>query len=706
MQSNDRVVVVGDDVSPEPAAAPERGRGRQLIGLVGALALALGAFALLQNAPSPGAELDGGALVAPDNPAPAPGTPVATVPTISAIATGWARLDLPGTGPIVSLDHGDGGWMALAAGEIPQVLLSTDARVWLARSFPGPLDGLIRTSISRDRLVVVESNTWNGAGARSWVSTDDGETWRTALVSNPWAMVSAVADTGGGLMAAGFVADGPTDMFDVGGPTEATVWRYTADSWTPVEFAEPPGRSSRVGAIVEHDGAVFAFGRANGQPVAWRLDGTRFVPEPITMPRQVGGWSFLALTPAVDGWWLAELGSGPSLAYARSTDLHSWEMIDSGLFVSWNTSSAATSLGIVQVGDDDQTYRLIRPDGVETVRFRYPGTATGFEADRRTTVVASDGDRVVMGGGADSPVVWVRGADGGGVGVIAPPSRAPRWQSVQSFGLGSWDSPYPFEVLGVGDGFVVSTPQGVWRTEDPINTRAVGDLDFTGHLIGTEFGVFLATDSGLYRRAGDSWAKVDLPIDFPVGLAATPEGLIAVGWDETGQPVVVGSTGDTWEVVVQNPDSTVVPAGVFGDLIFGFDPTSDSPSDMFVSADGKTWTAAGFGDAITGVGGSDSGEAFFVTGRSDRSTTIELVEGGITLDVPSIDPRELITVGSVVRVRGSDGIWQSEDSGATWASLPFGLEYGLTGSVRLVPTERPVLLMADRDAYRFLTLPS
>ena len=85
------------------------------------------------------------------------------------------------------------------------------------------------------------------------------------------------------------------------------------------------------------------------------------------------------------------------------------------------------------------------------------------------------------------------------------------------------------------------------------------------------------------------------------------------------------------------------------------------------------------------------------------TTTIEFIDEERSITVPSIDPLEVVRVGTIVRVRCPGGLWETADDGASWVSYPVGIEYRVAGSIRIIPTEQPALLARGRGSYQILT---
>jgi hypothetical protein len=146
--------------------------------------------------------------------------------------------------------------------------------------------------------------------------------------------------------------------------------------------------------------------------------------------------------------------------------------------------------------------------------------------------------------------------------------------------------------------------------------------------------------------------------------------------------------------------ASVYPVAAVGGMILGFDASRRAETEASSTVDGVNWSEIKID--IDSLGGTQAGIPFLVSGYGSDSTTFELLDdSGITVEVPSIDPLEVVTVGSILRVRGPDGLWETTDNGVTWTSYPIGVEYRLTGAIRLVPTEQPMLLMAGRGSYQF-----
>jgi hypothetical protein len=693
--SDHRILVGGGEV-PDPHARPSETRGVGMA-LLAAVALVIGLAFFDFDPPSSEEPTKPAPLVAPQ----AVPAPVRASATIPAIARGWQRLDLPGRSTVVNLAHGGGLWMALAQGDVSTVSTSQDARVWLTRTFPGSLDGEVRSLVSESALVVVDSDVSSGGKTRSWVSGDGGVSWETTLFGPGLVRVDTLADAGSRLLAGGVYATGPTALNDADGVTTAAVWELVDGAWSPIRFADLSGGNSSVSGLASGPDGVFAFGRAGGQPAAWRLVGSVFRPEPISVPGQAGGGAFATVTQSLDGWWLAEFDTNSAVVYARSTDLREWTFLASGFDWSRSISTAAFSLGIVQIVDDD-VYRVIGLAGVDEVRYRYPNIATGFDAERHTVAVASDGGRIVMAGGRRSAALWVWGSDGMGVGVTAaPPSTGARWVTTQSFGGGSWkEGPEPFQIVSADDGFVVATPQGMWRTPDPVSGTLVREDLVAGGVISSSRGLFaIDADDRLWRDAGDGrWLREDLGISV-AGITETSWALLAHGWDAEGNPAIaLRADGDAWQLV--SIGASVYPVAAVGGMILGFDASRRAETEASSTVDGVNWSEIKID--IDSLGGTQAGIPFLVSGYGSDSTTFELLDdSGITVEVPSIDPLEVVTVGSILRVRGPDGLWETTDNGVTWTSYPIGVEYRLTGAIRLVPTEQPMLLMAGRGSYQF-----
>ena len=223
--SDHRILVDGGEVADRHASPPEK---RWVgIALLTAVVFATG-LAFLYFEPPPSEEPT--ELTPPDPEAlPAPAT-------IPAIATGWQRLDLPGRGTVVEVAHGGGLWMALAEGEATTVSTSPDARVWLARTFPGSLDGEVRSLVSESALVVVDSDRSSGRRTRSWVSSDGGVSWETALFGPGFVRVDTLAGAGSRVLAGGTSSTQPTALNDADGVTAAAVWELLEGTWSPISF--------------------------------------------------------------------------------------------------------------------------------------------------------------------------------------------------------------------------------------------------------------------------------------------------------------------------------------------------------------------------------------------------------------------------------------------------------------------------------------
>lgn len=698
--TDSRVIVADDDGrKPAPPLSPPPSGPRAAFGALLVAAVVIVGLVLVGVAPDPEPGQTGG-LGAPNSAAqPAVTAPPAAVPEI---ALGWRRLDLPGRGTVVELAHGGGGWMALSHGEQSTVATSTDGRIWVTRSFPGPLDGDVLGMVTPTRHVVVDTGAATGGATRSWVSTDGGVTWDTALFPPGYGRVTSLVSAGDRIVAGGATSTDPRDIVEEGSATTAMAWHYADGRWVPLAFSSPPGAFSSIEALVTTSDGVMAFGRVDEGPAAWRLEGLTLVPVSVSVPRVVEASSFSAVTRSMDGWWLAEFRSRSSASYATSTDLARWDLLGAGLVGSRSTSVAATGLGIIGVGEDDQQFRLVDRSGIHEVRYRYPDTFTGFDPDRHTSVVASDGDLIVMGGGTYSPALWLRGLTGGRVGVTAEPStQEGRWRLAGSFGSGFWDQdPRPFRVVQWEGGYAVATPQAVWHTTDLIGVAATRDDIVPERLIATRQGL-LAVDSGAALLGSDGsggWEPENL--GFAVaGVTETASSVIAYGWTDRGEAVLaLRPDGGSWEIVTPDSASTIYPVAAAAGLVFGFDAERSAEDGGRFSSDGVTWEPIEL-DAVRGL---ESGIPFVVVERSQASTTIQLLDEQAPLVVPSIDPVEAVRVGEIVRVRGSDGLWETSDEGTTWIAYPIGLEQRLIGPLRLAPTEEPIVLLAARDSYRIL----
>lgn len=681
--SDQRVVVGGGDPHANGRSRRPGRPPRSRAGLIG-LVVVLGALSLV--APDPQTPTSPPSVVPPPRPTRvAPPDDGADAPEI---ARGWQRLDLPGDGPVVSVSHGSSGWMALSAAEISTVSLSTDARVWVTRTFPGPLDDLTLGMVAGDRLVVAGSDD---TGPRSWISSDGGETWETALFP-PGGSVETLGSSGTRILAGGASTATGTDT--------PIVWEYTNGEWTA--FQPPAPVTGEVQTVTPGDEGVFAFGRLEGEPAGWRVDTSGLRPLDLTLPIEITRGSFAKVARMGAGTWLAAVETDETVAYLRSPDLEVWSLVDSGL--DRTAGDFATSdVGLVQMVDD-RSFRVVGTSTVTEIRYRYPRTATGFEQTARPAVVASDGERIVMGGGVSTPALWIRGLTGGAVGVVARPTPTTmRWATTHTFGDRLGDgTPDLLQVVRSSDDLLIATPDAVWRVPETLAEPPTVDAVVSSKLIPTETDVYLLDETWeLYRDGGGAgWVGVD-PGFAVRGLTQTPSGLLAYGRNERGEPVLaIGDRDGPWSPLPPDTESSIVPVAASGGSLLGFETEPRHLTTARVTTDGATWLTKD----IAGIGGLSSGIPFLITARGARSTSIELLGEGLVLEVPSIDPVEAIRVGRTVRVRGSDGLWETTDRGATWQFYPIGIELRMTGTIRLVPTEHPTLLAAGRDSYRLLSL--
>lgn len=698
--SHEPAVIVAKEHTTQEGTPPERAAARGLSVVLVAAAVVAGGMLLLGTETAPPAGTGGlespvGAAVGIQGDQ----RPSSTT-TLPEIATGWRRLDLPGEGTIVGLAHGEAGWMAITDAALSTVTTSEDGRVWVTRTFPGSIHGQVEAMVTADRLVIVDSDLDRSAGARSWISGDGGASWESALFTNGFARVDDLASSGRRILAGGATAVSNTELIEEDGTTSAAVWEYTPGGWAPLGFSRPPGNRSTVAALAAQGDDVMAFGRVDGRAAAWRLVDSSLVPEPVSVPVQAERGTFSSVTRAIDGSWVAAFDTISEVVYARSTDLRSWTLLTAGLDEMGATTNAATRLGVVYVGEQDQTYRVADRAGVQEIRYRYAEAATGFDPDRHTAVVASDGELIVMGGGTHDPAIWLRGLEGGRVGVVAPPvPDTGRWQSRQAFGAGFWgEDPQPLQVVALADEYLIVTPQDVWRTPDPAGTRPMSDAITADAVFTTERGVFLTdATSRLFRLTDGRWIPEEIEISV-AGVTGTQTSLMVFGWDGDGKPVIGRNDDGTWRI--DSPgQTTIYPQAAAGGVVFGFEADRSPEDGGMMTRDGVTWSPIDLG----AVRGLDGGIPFLVVARSSSSTAIELLDDGLSIEVPSIDPVEVVRAGGIVRLRGSDGLWETRDGGASWTSYPIGIEYRLTGSIRLIPTEEPTLLMAGRDAYRILT---
>ncbi len=701
--ADDRVFMSGNDRRMSSPRPPHLGGVPAWV-----LALAVTAAVIV------GIPLLGTDRAAPPEPAEADPVPLVTVPPLSEtvhrsevpeVALGWVRLDLTGngsSGTIVALVHGESGWMALGDGEQATVATSKDAQVWVTRTFPGSLDGEVRALVAGSRLVVIDSSVADRHGARSWISADGGVTWDSMLLPGGFVRVESLVESGTRLFAGGVQASQVGDPGENPGPTAAAVWEFSRGVWSPVGFADPPGRYSGISEVVVGLNGLMAFGHAGDRPAVWRLEGSSLVPEPVSLPRQLERGAFASVVQSIDGWWLAEFAEGTAVSYARSTDLGGWELLGSGYEGLGNAALAATNLGVVHVGEDDERFRIVDDSGVVEVRYRYPETATGFEPDRHTARAASDGAVIAMGGGRYSPALWLRGLTSGQTAVTAEPAVGDgRWRAEQVFGHGSvGEAPRPFQVVRFDGELVIATPQGVLRTSAP-GIEVIREGVVAARLVTTADTLYMIdAESRLLRDDGaGSWVAENLAISV-AGMTVTPWGMMAYGPDERGATVVaVRRYGEQWHIVPPDSSAAVHPVAAAGGLIIGFEEGRSPPDGGLVTADGVTWAPF----EIDGLRGLDSGVPFLVTDIASRSTTIEFIDEERSITVPSIDPLEVVRVGTTVRVRCPGRLWETTDDGASWVSYPVGIEHRTAGSIRIIPTEQLSLLARGRGSYQILT---
>jgi hypothetical protein len=214
--------------------------------------------------------------------------------------------------------------------------------------------------------------------------------------------------------------------------------------------------------------------------------------------------------------------------------------------------------------------------------------------------------------------------------------------------------------------------------------------------------VFTANQSGqvLIYANGEIVRTVETPVRFVSAVGRGATGLLLGGYGDQGPMVAAEAADGSWEWY--RAGSGRQPALGFGGGIIAVNTQDVGDVSFESTSDGQSWKEI---DAV-GIGGYQGGAPFLIDRYRDSATTITLLDrwpGRQKIDVPSRDPLEAVRVGPIIRVRGSDGIWQTRDEGVTWSAFTTGIERGFTGPARLVPTEAVAVLVAGSEAFEFLT---
>jgi hypothetical protein len=617
-------------------------------------------------APDPEAgPVDTAGLEAPVNP-----TAPTTATTLPPVLAGWQPLSLEPVGPLISIAHGPGGWLA-AGPSVARVMVSADGLGWVASSLPSSTFlELPRTLVTSDEMIVASSSSWGEAGADSWISTDRGATWQTLPISEQAVVVTSLTVVNNEVFATGSIVDQPEELYNEVGRAAAW-WLVPGSGWVPLTFEPQPPGDSRVAAIVDANGFTMAVGYDGDGIAAWRLSGTELVRVEVTAPGLPTALHSVAADPA-GGWAaLVELSGVGTLMHSR--DLQRWVMVEPGI---------ATGSTLTRVGE------TLFVTGWETAPELLVGTRRiPLDLFRGSMIAVAGTESVAAAVGVDQdgqPGMWTWGG-AGSLDVATPPTGESIWQARVAIGR---PVATDVAVLEIEAGLVAVTDGRASLVSPDGAGWLIDSLGPADGVVGDGKQAWLIDGASLRRVSGRLAGPPigGLPLDFrPVAATEIDGALHVAGFGGSGYVHLVRA-GEGWEVVDDGLAEIADVRANPGMLVV----RELAPERVtWITDDGATWARV---DGRIPLAAARWSIPYLVAPDQpvSASTTVLLADRWPELQPVTVPAREGFSVGRYgdqLRVLAGNLVMASADGGESWDVVPAGLQHSVSRLVALAPTE-------------------